>query len=328
MRPPPRPDGSFNYLLQFETTNADTTMGLDSNACRFLLHAKRQGAGFTKTLTLGRLNLSLSHKMMERVLTEFGSYRDESQINRIFSESQGFSEDFLKELGAEKVDSLDATTYEGATHVHDLNAELPEALHGQYDAVIDGGTLEHVFNFPVALKSAMQAVKPGGKLFIITQCNNAMGHGFYQFSPELYYRVFSRENGFHVDNMFIAEGSFGLVPWHAVSDPAEIGRRVELVNDVQTYLLVSATRDAASPIFESWPQQSDYALAWENEEADANFKPIVESKFDFRDHCPHSVKRLIRWFRLITRERFAAPAYRPADPTGDPINPATKTNRP
>lgn len=300
-------------------------MGLDSNACRLLLHARKQGADFTRTLTLGRLNLSLSRKMMEKVLVESGTYRDEAQIERIYTASQGFSESFLKELGAVDADSMDATTYEGATHVHDLNAELPAELHGRYDAVIDGGTLEHVFNFPVALKSAMQAVKPGGKLFIITQCNNAMGHGFYQFSPELYYRVFSPENGFRVDDMFIAEGSFGQVPWHSVSDPKVIGRRVELVNDVQTYLLVTATRESEVPIFASWPQQSDYALAWKNEEADANFKPIVESKFDLRDHCPQSVKRLIRLVRLFTRPRFAEPCYRPADLTASP---ASKSTRP
>jgi hypothetical protein len=288
-------------------------MGLDSNACRLLLHANRRGACFTRTLCLGRLNLRLSRGMMKRVLREFGGYFDESQVERIFSDSDGFSETFLKELGAEEVDSVDATAYEGATYVHDLNAELPVALHGQYDAVIDGGTLEHVFNFPVALRSAMQAVKPGGKLFIITQCNNAMGHGFYQLSPELYYRVFSKENGFRVDDMFIAEGSFGLVPWHTVSDPAVIGRRVELVNDVQTYLLVSATRESATPIFASWPQQSDYAVAWRNDKADPNFKPIIESVFDPRDHCPQALKRLIWWIRILTRPRFAASAYRSAD---------------
>ncbi|RYD41632.1 MAG: class I SAM-dependent methyltransferase [Verrucomicrobiaceae bacterium] len=204
-------------------------MGLDSNACRLLLHAKRQGANFDRTLTLGRLNLGLTRAMMAKVLDEFGFYRDEAQIERIYTDSKGFVETFLTEIGADGAESLDATTYEGATHVHDLNTELPASFNGQYDAVIDGGTLEHVFNFPVALKSAMQAVKPGGRLFIITQCNNAMGHGFYQFSPELYYRVFSPENGFRVDDMFISEGSFGQVPWHSVSDPAVIRRRVELV---------------------------------------------------------------------------------------------------
>ncbi|RYD41631.1 MAG: hypothetical protein EOP85_12380 [Verrucomicrobiaceae bacterium] len=82
---------------------------------------------------------------------------------------------------------------------------------------------------------------------------------------------------------------------------------------MQTYLLISATRVSEVPIFASWPQQSDYAAAWENEAADASFKPIIESKFDLRDHCPQPVKRLIRLVRLFTRPRFAEPAYRPAE---------------
>jgi hypothetical protein len=56
----------------------------------------------------------------------------------------------------------------------------------------------------------MVTVREGGRMHIMTQCNNAMGHGFYQFSPELYHRVFSPENGFTVEQMFIAEGSFPI----------------------------------------------------------------------------------------------------------------------
>lgn len=290
-------------------------MGLDSNACRLLLLAKRQGADFSRTLCLGRLNLGLSRKMMKRTLLEFDMFAGEPQIQRIFSDPKGFFEPFLRELGAELTDSVDATAYEGATHNFDLNEGLPQSMQAQYDAVIDGGTLEHVFNFPVALKGAMETVKEGGRMYIMTECNNAMGHGFYQFSPELYHRVFSPENGFMVEQMFIAEGSFGKVPWHSVADPKEIRRRVELVNDVQTYLLVIARRKALVPIFAAWPQQSDYSLAWQEGTPDMSFKPIVESKFDLRDHLPQPLKRLVRLTRLLLRPRFSPPCYQPVELT-------------
>jgi hypothetical protein len=289
-------------------------MGLDSNACRLLLLAKRQGADFSRTLCLGRSNLGLSKTMMKRALLEFDMFEGEPQVQRIFSEPKGFFEPFLRELGADVADSVDATDYEGASHTADLNDGIPQSMHGHYDAVIDGGTLEHVFNFPAALKGAMQAVKEGGRIYIMTQCNNTMGHGFYQFSPELYWRVFCPENGFVIEEMFIAEGSFGKVPWHAVADPHDIKRRVELVNDVQTYLLVIAKRVATVPIFASWPQQSDYSLAWQEVTPDMSFKPIVESNFDLRDHLPQSLKRLIRLARLLLRPRFANPSYRPVEP--------------
>lgn len=299
-------------------------MGLDSNACRLLLLAKRQGADFSRTLCLGRLNLALSRTMMKRALAEFGMFEGEAQIERAFSDPKGFFEPFLRELGAETTDSVDATDYEGATYTSDLNGGLPQSMQRQYDAVIDGGTLEHVFNFPAALKGAMEAVKLEGRIYIMTQCNNAMGHGFYQFSPELFHRVFSPENGFAMEEMFIAEGSFGKVPWHSVADPRDIRRRVELVNDVQTYLLVIARRVSEVPIFASWPQQSDYSAAWQDRAPDPNFKPIVESKLDLRDHLPQSLKRIIRLIRLLVRPRFAPPCYRPAEPSALEHRPSTE----
>ena len=288
-------------------------MGLDSKSCRPLLLVKRDRADFSRTLCLGRANLRSSQTVTKRVPLEFGRFGGEAQIQRVFFDSGG-GEPFLKALGARLTDSVDASDYGGATHTFDLNQGLPESMQGQYDAVIDGGTLEHVFNFPTALREAMEAVKEGGRLYIMTQCNNAMGHGLYQFSPELYYRVFSPENGFAVEHMFIAEGSFGKVPWHSVADPKEVRRRVEMVNDVQTYLLVTARRVASVPIFTSWPQQSDYSLAWQDRAPDANFKAVVEAKFDLRDHLPPPLKRLVRLARLFLRPRSAPPCYQPVEP--------------
>ena len=140
-----------------------------------------------------------------------------------------------------------------------------------------------------------------------------MGHGFYQFSPELYFRVFSEENGFSFENMFIAEGSFGMVPWHIVKDPQQIGRRVELVNDVQTYLLVIARRTKMVPIFKVWPQQSDYAAAWHGQKPDTSFRAFSESKFNWRDYFPPVLKRILRGILVIFRCRFLRPFYEPAD---------------
>ena len=69
-------------------------------------------------------------------------------------------------------------------------------LKNKYTLVIDGGCLEHIFNFPVAIKNCMEMLQEGGHFIGITPANNLMGHGFYQFSPELYFRIFSKENGF------------------------------------------------------------------------------------------------------------------------------------
>ena len=51
----------------------------------------------------------------------------------------------------------------------------------------------------------MEMVKRGGHFIGVTTLNNFCGHGFYQFSPELYYRVFAPGNGFEVVKMYVCE---------------------------------------------------------------------------------------------------------------------------
>ena len=88
-----------------------------------------------------------------------------------------------------------------------------------------------------------------------------MGHGFYQFSPELYFRVFSKVNGFRVDHITIFEDVPGT-QWVQLTDPDKLGKRVEMVNSKPAYLLVQAMKTANKAVFATTPQQSDYTAAW------------------------------------------------------------------
>ena len=47
-------------------------------------------------------------------------------------------------LGASSITVLDASPYEGADTIHDMNTPVPEAWHGRYDVVIDSGWLLRV----------------------------------------------------------------------------------------------------------------------------------------------------------------------------------------
>jgi SAM-dependent methyltransferase len=173
-----------------------------------------------------------------------------------------YAEPFFEALGASRVDSLDNSDFEGAKFVHDLNQTIPAQWKQQFDAVYDGGTLEHVFNFPVALQNCMELLREGGRLFIQTCANNLCGHGFYQFSPELFYRALGSENGFEVERMVIHRvGPYG--GWYEVSDPNSIHSRVELITFTPMHLLVQAKRTAIKPIFAQMPQQSDYTTLWQ-----------------------------------------------------------------
>jgi hypothetical protein len=165
-------------------------------------------------------------------------------------------------LGAKEISAMDFSAYEGAAILHDLNEPVGDELKEKFTFVLDGGTLEHIFNFPVAITGAMEMVAVGGHLAIIAGGNNFFGHGFYQFSPELFFRVFNLENGFTVERMIAAEvGNC----WYEVSDPKEIGGRVELINDRPVYLMVLARKIERRTLFSQTPQQSDYVAKWHDE---------------------------------------------------------------
>ena len=116
-----------------------------------------------------------------------------------------YAEPLFRLLGAATIDSLDAADYEGCTIVHDLNIELPTALQASHTAVIDVGSLEDVFHFTTGLRSCMELVKPGGHFLSVTPTNGWMGHGFYQFSPEVFFRALDENNGFQLEKILFCE---------------------------------------------------------------------------------------------------------------------------
>src|SRR5204863_4169092 len=107
----------------------------------------------------------------------------------------------------------------------------------------------------------MEMVSLGGHLLIVTPANNYFGHGFYQFSPELFYRVLSEQNGFEVVRM-TCFGSDPESPWYEVKDPRVVRKRVTLFNSVPTSLAICARRTRLTSIFSEPPQQSDYSAEW------------------------------------------------------------------
>ena len=228
-------------------------MGIDKDVAKFLLSARERKADFQKSLMLGNQQFQFFN-------SDYTALADAFKL-------KGFTDvktstDFLQYLGAEEISAMDFSDYEGASILHDLNKPVGDELKGKFTFVLDGGTTEHVFNFPTALANAMEMVEPGGHLVIITGGNNFLGHGFYQFSPELFYRALSAENGFEVKRLIAAEVGGN---WYEVADPQNVKSRVELINDQPVYLMVLAQKQASVPLFVNAPQQSDYVEMWHSE---------------------------------------------------------------
>ncbi len=235
-------------------------MGVGANGARFLLHAKREGAVFTRTATVGRMRMHMRTRALRQILTDFGYPAGREEVARLMTEQDKYSEPFFAWLGASEVCSFDASDYEGATVVHDFNLPIGEEFKNRFTVLYNGGSLEHVFNFPGAIKNCMEMLEVGGHFLSVGPANNLMGHGFYQFSPELFFRVFSAANGFQIMHVFLWEKQ--STKWFEVADPDAIKQRVTLANRRGTSLAVMARRVQAVPVLVRAPQQSDYVDLW------------------------------------------------------------------
>lgn len=90
---------------------------------------------------------------------------------------------FFRMLGVDDYSDLDASAAEGPTLAHDLNQPIPAEWHGRYQWVLDGGTLEHVFDVRGALSNMVRLTGVGGHVVHINPMNGWANHGFYQISP-------------------------------------------------------------------------------------------------------------------------------------------------
>ncbi len=251
-------------------------MGINKNSLRFLLLAKKMGVDFSNTAMIGRQCLNMPEAHFVDVMKNESGFTESVETWQNMYRHR-YAEKILQYLGAKKVDSFDFSDYEQATFTHDFNAPLPEQYKNQYTLVIDGGSLEHIFNFPVAIRNCMEMIQQNGHFISITPSNNNFGHGFYQFSPELFYRVLHPNNGFKVNQMYYYDDKFAS-SWMSVIDPDVVRKRVTLINDKPVMLILLAQRMELKTLFTQTPQQSDYQAAWEENKVEKKKSQSLSSK--------------------------------------------------
>jgi hypothetical protein len=283
-------------------------MGVDLPSVQLLCCAKRMGVDFADTIMIGRQTFNCDPGIASSILSKIN-------LPPAPIEEGQFCEPLFKLLGASHVSSVDASDYESATFIHDMNAPLPPELKGKYSVVYEGGLIEHVFNAPQAFKNCMEMLKIGGHFIQVNIANNYMGHGFWQFSPELIYRIFSPENGFKIKAvlMFCHDGPEPtpgrMGRWYLTKDPVECRSRVELINNMPTYICTISERISSSDIFAKPPQQSDYVVEWQSPR-DGTAKRLKS----LRERVPRSIETIARWVRARGRGTtvpFDKPYYKP-----------------
>src|SRR5438874_2194825 len=137
-------------------------MGISTTTAQFLIEARAGGVSLGRIATLARQHMTVSPPRLARMLKQAGIYPQQlshEEFYRLIYSSPFYADGFLRLLAAKDVISIDFSDYEHASVIHDLNQPVPQSLHQQFDTVCDFGTLEHVFNFPVAIRNCMEMLK-------------------------------------------------------------------------------------------------------------------------------------------------------------------------
>ena len=227
-------------------------MGIDISALGLLRYTNTFGE-FHDTVTLGRQNIHVKEQNLRNIIPLDAGYKHDM-----------YCESLLKNyFHSTIVDSIDASNYENATFIHDMNKPLPIELRQKYDTVIDFGTLEHIYNIPQALENCSLLCKPGGQIIHSLPTNNSCGHGFWQISPELFFSLYSDIHGYKDTEVFVTRTStIKEYKWFKVKKP-EDGQRINIFTSKEIYVLARTVLKDKSFSHEN-TQQSDYIYVWNN----------------------------------------------------------------
>jgi len=159
-------------------------------------------------------------RINERVdaLKKTNKHLNESFRNTAMAEGPIISDQlFYTALGFETVDSIDISDRDKANIRFDLNEpDITSVVKRHYDLVIDGGTMEHIFDVRRVFLHITDLMRTGGYVIHVLPGNNTYDHGFYQFSPTLFHDYY-KANRYDLLNIEVLEAKKNLYSAPTVS---------------------------------------------------------------------------------------------------------------
>ncbi|MBF0495590.1 MAG: hypothetical protein HQK58_03285 [Deltaproteobacteria bacterium] len=160
-------------------------MGINFSFLKFFDLVARQGALGSPMMALGSQEMGESSGLIELFARENGypNFLRDGRVASLFADRYGITEYNDCDVNGKAVIWLD------------LNHQLPADLADRSATVLDGGTIEHIFDVAQALTNIHHMTKVGGTIIHITPIT-WYDHGFYNFNP-LLFRSVARANGYH-----------------------------------------------------------------------------------------------------------------------------------
>jgi len=272
-------------------------MGLGYPMLRLMADENDKGASFESMATLGKQVAYIRPAELKKLSQDLKKPPVTAEFGQV-------GEHLFKHfLHSKNITSFDVSDFENATVTHDMNTPIDSKYYNKFDVVYDGGTLEHIFNFPIAIKNVMAMLKVGGHFFSCFGANNYCGHGFYQFSFELMYQIFKPSNGFMVKQMLAMEHPYAgaelsnKYKMYKVKNPEDVGQRIMCINGkpIMGHLVAQKLSDVEP--FRFGVQQSDYQARWNDCKNDDGQTSIAQNSSRtkiFRQKISHLLPKGLR----------------------------------
>lgn len=163
-------------------------MGIDIVALQAILISIKSVQNKQQMLTLGRQGIHIDNTTIHKI------FNINNIVNTYNSELGEYCEKFfLHHFNFNEVNSIDNSSYENATIIHNLNK--PMSITKRYDYIYDGGTIEHIFNIPQALENIINLLQINGIYCSVTCNNNFLGMGFINLVQNYSYLHLMKNTG-------------------------------------------------------------------------------------------------------------------------------------
>ena len=179
-------------------------MGLIPTICRTLILLHKRAGFEGPLLTLGNQDVWADYEQLKSFFDSLECPYAEAAVrphtSRLLAQRSDAGDfvharTFFEMMGIEEYNDLDKFEDDAPSILQDLNAPVPAELEGRFNLIIDGGTMEHVFDVRQVLENVVRMCRESGWVVHLSPSSNYVDHGFYSFSPCFFYD-FYEANGF------------------------------------------------------------------------------------------------------------------------------------
>jgi hypothetical protein len=164
-------------------------LGIDSRVFEFLLHEHCYKPISGKVLTIGRQAVIMTPDVILSTIKKFGLQPRSKTFELDETNTHRTSDDVISDQSLFRSFSdcslltADISPYEGADFVFDICDRIPYKLRGRFDFIIDGGSLDNVFDPFRMLQNMTKMLSPSGRLLLFAW-SNSFPTAYVKVSPD------------------------------------------------------------------------------------------------------------------------------------------------